>query len=159
METGRQIKLRDLGGIIVIDFIDMERENHRREVLNVLKKALSNDKAKYDILGISKFGLVEMTRERIHKTAKMVSYQACPYCQGRGKIKSGLTMSIFALKELRRFLKDKRPKQVNLTLNPVVIDEILKDKPNLRLMEQQFRAKINLISNPTLHIEELKISP
>ncbi|MCX5710730.1 MAG: ribonuclease E/G, partial [Candidatus Omnitrophica bacterium] len=68
VESARQLALRDLGGIIVIDFIDMEKERHRREVLNVLKKALSLDKAKYDILGISKFGVVEMTRERVHKT-------------------------------------------------------------------------------------------
>ena len=87
-EIARQLILRDLGGIIVIDFIDMEKESHRREVLNILKKALSNDRAKYDILGISKFGLVEMTRERIHKTVHTLSYQRCPYCEGKGKVKS-----------------------------------------------------------------------
>ena len=88
VEVARQLVLRDLGGIIVIDFIDMEKENHRREVLSTLKKALSNDRAKYDILGISKFGVVEMTRERVHKTVQMLSYQLCPYCGGRGKVKS-----------------------------------------------------------------------
>jgi len=158
VEIARQLALRDLGGIIVIDFIDMEKESHRREVLNVLKKALSIDKAKYDILGISKFGVVEMTRERIHKTVQMLSYQPCPYCKGKGKVKSAVTIAIFALKELSKFLKNKSLRQVNLTLAPAVIEEILKDKENLKFIERKFRTKINLISNPTAHIEEIKLS-
>jgi ribonuclease G len=158
LEAARQLALRDLGGIVVIDFIDMERESHRREVLNILKKALSTDKAKYDILGISKFGLVEMTRERVHKTVQMLSYQPCPYCEGRGKVRSPITTAIYALKELRRFLKDKNVRQANLTLAPAVIDEIMKNKEDLVALERQFRAKINLISNPSSHIEEIKIS-
>ena len=157
-EVARQLVLRDLGGIIVIDFIDMERENHRREVLNVLKRSLSGDRAKYDILGISKFGVVEMTRERIHKTVHMLSYQLCPYCQGKGKVKSPVTMAIYALKELKRYLEDKRLHQVNLTLAPVVIEEMFKDKEGLRAVENKFKARINLISNPASHIEEIKIS-
>jgi len=156
-EIGRQLALRDLGGIIVIDFIDMEKETYRREVLNILKKALSNDKAKYDILGISKFGVVEMTRERVHKTAQMLSYQSCPYCQGKGKVRSALTMSIYALRELRRFLKGKSLKQVSLTANPEVIDAIAKDKDTLRFLERRFRVKIELIPNPSANIEEIKI--
>lgn len=157
-EIARQLVLRDLGGIVVIDFIDMEKESHRRDVLNILKNALSKDSAKYDILGISKFGLVEMTRERIHKTVQMLSYQPCPYCHGRGKVRSPITTAIYALKELKRFLKDKSLKQVNLTLAPLVIDEILKDKENLRAIEYKFKTKINLISSPASHIEEIKVS-
>jgi ribonuclease G len=159
LEVARQLRLRDLGGIIVVDFIDMEKEGHRRELLNVLKKALSNDRAKYDILGISKFGLVEITRERIHNTVHALSYQNCPYCKGKGKVKSGLTTSIFALKELRRFLlKNKTLKEINLSLNPDVVDEILKDKDNLKGLEHKFKVKVNLVSNPSLHIEDLKIA-
>jgi ribonuclease G len=157
-EAARQIILRDLGGIIVIDFIDMERESHRREVLNTLKRSLAHDRAKYDILGISKFGLVEMTRERIHKTVQMLSYQPCPYCQGRAKVKSPLTMSVYALKELRRSFKAKPLKQVNICLNPAVADELLKEKANLKALERKFGSQINLIPSPAMHIEDLKIS-
>lgn len=157
-EVARQLRLRDLGGIIVIDFIDMQKEEHRREVLNVLKKALSNDRAKYDILGISKFGLVEITRERIHNPVYTISYQSCPYCQGKGKVRSTVTMSIYALRELKRFLKDTPLKQASLTLNPMVVDEISKDQVNLKSIEHKFKTKINLIPNPALHIEDVRIS-
>ncbi|MFH1198892.1 MAG: Rne/Rng family ribonuclease [Candidatus Omnitrophota bacterium] len=158
VEAARQLRLRDLGGIVVIDFIDMEKEGHRKEVLNILKKALNQDKAKYDILGISKFGLVEMTRERVHNTVHTLSYQSCPYCQGRGKVRSATTSSIQALKELKKFLKGKQLKQVSVSLAPAVIDEILKDKAILSQIENKFRTKINLISNPSMHIEDVKIA-
>jgi len=157
-EVAHQLKLRDLGGIIVIDFIDMNKEQHRREVLNVLKKALSLDKAKYDILGISKFGVVEMTRERVHNTVATLSYQACPYCQGRGRIKSALTVSIAALKELEKFLRAKSARQVTLTLNPAVIDELLKERAAINGIERTFRTRVNLVSDPSSHIETVKIS-
>ncbi len=158
VEIARQLVLRDLGGIIVIDFIDMEREGHRRELLNILKNALSSDRAKYDILGISKFGIVEMTRERIHKTVQMLSFHPCPYCKGKGKLRSPQTLGIFALKELKRYLKGKTLKQASVTLAPPVIDEILKDKEALRAVEHKYRTKINLISNPTAHLEDIKIA-
>lgn len=157
LETARQLILRDLGGIIVIDFIDMEKERHRREVLNILKDALNNDKAKYDILGISKFGLVEMTRERVHNTVAKMAYQDCPYCQGSGRIKSPLTMAIFALKELKRFLKEHPSRRVSLSLNPKVFEEVSKNRHGIRAIEHRFRTRIELISNPTLHIESLNI--
>ena len=158
LEIARQLVLRDLGGIIVIDFIDMERESHRRELLNILKNALSVDRAKYDILGISKFGIVEMTRERIHKTVQMLSFHPCPYCKGRGKLRSPQTLGIYALKELKRYLRGKSLKQASLTLAPPVIDEILKDKEALRVIEHKYRIKINLISNPTAHLEDIKFA-
>lgn len=158
VEIARQLVLRDLGGIIVIDFIDMEKESHRQEVLNVLKRALANDSAKYDILGISKFGLVEMTRERIHKTVLMLSFEPCPYCRGKAKVWSAVTAAIYALKELKRFLKAKLPKQANLTAHPAVIDKILKDKKTLSSIELEFKTKLNLIPNPASHIEEVRIS-
>lgn len=157
-EVAHQLRLRDLGGIIVIDFIDMYKEAHRREVLSVLKRNLSTDRAKYDILGISKFGLVEMTRERIHNTVQTLSFSVCPYCQGKGKVKSAVTMAIFVMKELGKYLKGKDLRQVNITLNPAVIDELLKAKTALNALERRFRTRLNFVAHPTAHIEEVKIS-
>ena len=158
VEAAHQLRLRDLGGIIVIDFIDMEKEFHRREVLRVLKEALNMDRAKYDILGISKFGLVEMTRERVHNTVQTLSFQDCPYCAGKGRVKSFTTMAIYALKELKKYLKDKRLREVTLTLHPEVANEIAKNKENVRFVERNLRVKLNLIPNPALKVEDINIS-
>jgi len=86
-EIARQLRLRDLGGIIVIDFIDMMHENHKRRVLEALQDALSKDHAKTEVNRISSLGLVEMTRKRSGRTIEAISFGPCPYCEGRGRIK------------------------------------------------------------------------
>jgi ribonuclease G len=86
-EAARQLRFRDVGGIIVIDFIDMSREQHRRQVLAVLKEGLAGDHAKTDVLGISKLGLVEMTRERTGRSLESISFSSCPHCRGTGRLK------------------------------------------------------------------------
>jgi len=158
VEIARQLRLRDLGGIIVIDFIDMEKEGHRREIFNILNRQLSKDKAKYDCLGISKFGLVQLTRERVHNTVQAQIYQPCPYCQARGKIKSTLSLCTMALRQLKQHLQFNRPSQVSVSLNPAVASLMERYRDSLRTLEYKFHAKINLISNPTQHLEEIKIA-
>lgn len=86
-EIARQLRLRDLGGIIVIDFIDMTREEHKRKVLDALQKALARDHAKTEVYKITPLGLVEMTRARTGKTIESMSFKKCPYCDGRGRVK------------------------------------------------------------------------
>ncbi|MBF0512313.1 MAG: Rne/Rng family ribonuclease [Candidatus Omnitrophica bacterium] len=86
-EIARQLRLRDLGGIIVIDFIDMNREEHKRKVLYALRDGLLKDHAKTEVNRISQLGLIEMTRARTGKTIESLEFHACPYCEGRGKVK------------------------------------------------------------------------
>lgn len=86
-EIARQLRIRDLGGIIVVDFIDMSREEHKRKVLEALKVELTKDMAKTEVNKISNLGLVEMTRERTGKTLESIKFSECPYCQGRGKVR------------------------------------------------------------------------
>lgn len=87
-EIARHLRLRDLGGIIVIDFIDMLKEIHKRQVLGALKRALAKDHAKTEVAKISSLGLVEMTRARTGKTIESISFRDCPYCEGRGKVRT-----------------------------------------------------------------------
>lgn len=89
-EIARQLRLRDVGGIIVIDFIDMNREVHRRKVVECLKLELSKDHAKTEVNRITSLGLVEMTRARTGNTLEALSFQNCPYCKGRGKVRRHL---------------------------------------------------------------------
>ncbi|HLF17457.1 MAG TPA: Rne/Rng family ribonuclease [Candidatus Omnitrophota bacterium] len=86
-EIARQLRLRDLGGIIVIDFIDMTREEHKRRLLEALNRALTKDPAKTEVFKISPLGLVEMTRARTGKTIESISFGECPYCDGRGRVR------------------------------------------------------------------------
>lgn len=158
-EIARELRLRDLGGIIVIDFIDMEREDHRREVLNNLKHALKEDRAKYEILGISKFGVVEMTRERVYRAIEALSYVSCPYCQGKGKVKSVSTMCIWVLKELKKQLSENpNKKEIQVTANPEVISKILKENEKfVEEIEKRYRAKVGFTLDPNAHIEQVKV--
>ncbi len=87
-EIAKQLRLRDLGGIIVIDFIDMTKESHRRQVLGILKNALARDHAKTEVSRISTLGLVEMTRARTGRTVESIAFSDCPYCEGRGRVKT-----------------------------------------------------------------------
>ena len=159
MEIARQLRLRDLGGIIVIDFIDMEKEENRKEVLRVLKDDLKNDRAKYEIIGISKFGLVEMTRERVYRAIESLSYASCPYCLGRGKIKSASTMAIWILKELKRiFSEDSAKCDAQVTAHPDVINLLLKEnEKSVELIERRFKARVGFTLAPNAHIEDVKI--
>lgn len=86
-EIARQLRLRDMGGIIVIDFIDMSREGHKRKIIETLEQELARDYAKTEVNRISPLGLVEMTRARTGKTLEAISFEDCPYCDGRGKMR------------------------------------------------------------------------
>lgn len=156
-EIARQIRLRDLGGIIVIDFIDMEKATQRKEVLSVLEKALKRDRAKINILPVSTLGLVEMTRQKMRKGIESVSYESCFYCRGRGQVKSSLTMSIHAFRKIKKFLKETKQRQINLTVHPNVANQILGDKRLLNDLENKFKAKVTITANPNFHIEDIKI--
>ncbi|MCM8791772.1 MAG: Rne/Rng family ribonuclease [Candidatus Omnitrophica bacterium] len=156
-EIARQLRLRDLGGIIVIDFIDMEDEQHRQKVFNALKEALRADRAHYDILGISRFGLVEMTRERIHRTVESIMYEDCPYCEGKGKVRSPITTAIYAIKGLKQYIKN-HPflRKVELIVHPLVLEALLQNKDMLNTLEHRFHTRIEMISDSSLHLEEIR---
>ena len=157
-ELARQLRLRDVGGIIVIDFIDMKQREQRHNVLETLKKALNKDYAKTHVLSISEFGLVEMTRQRIRKSLEGFSYQKCPYCGGRGLVKSLETMSIYAVKKLELGLKGMRAKEAQLNVNPALADYILKSfSDQLKRIEQKCRTKVTVVPNANFHIEDVNL--
>jgi len=99
-EIARQIRLRDLGGVIVNDFIDMRKEKHRRGVERALRDAIRRDRARTKILRTSPFGLVEMTRQRVRPSLKRSVFHDCPTCQGAGVVKSPESMSIDVVRML-----------------------------------------------------------
>jgi ribonuclease G len=105
-EIVRQIRLRDLGGLIIIDFIDMEREEHREQVYKTLRRALMEDKARTNVLEISELGLVEMTRKRVRQDLRSLFATQCPACKGSGTVKSDLTLAAEIARKVRAVASD-----------------------------------------------------
>ena len=157
-EIAKQIRLRDLGGIIIVDFIDMETHDHRRTVLRILEDSLRRDRAKTSVLNLSQLGLVEMTRQRMRKSLESASTQICPYCQGKGIVKSKETVTAEALQKLTHFLKPLKRDQVELTASPDVVEVLSRDNRKLiRVIESQTQNRVNLVGDPHLHVEEVRI--
>ncbi|MBI2095825.1 MAG: Rne/Rng family ribonuclease [Candidatus Omnitrophica bacterium] len=157
-EIAKQIRLRDLGGIIIIDFIDMERQDHRRTVLKILEDSLRRDRAKTSFLNLSQLGLVEMTRQRMRKSLESASTQQCPYCQGKGIVKSRETVASEALTKLAQFLKSLRREHVELTAAPEVIEVLARESGRVvRSIEQPGHNRVSLVPDTHLHVEEVKI--
>ncbi len=157
-EVPRQLKLRDLGGIIIIDFIDMDYADHRKQVFRTLERRLEDDKAKTNILNISSIGLVEMTRQRVRESIESKSYQKCPYCNGRGMVKSISTISIDLVRKLERVLQDTKSREVFVSMHPEVAYYISSPEKNMiKSLEMRFRKNIRIIEDPNIHVEEIKI--
>ena len=157
-EIPRQLKLRDLGGIIIIDFIDMDYPEHRKSVFRTLERRLEDDKAKTNILNISSIGLVEMTRQRVRKSVEGKSYQKCPYCNGRGIVKSIATVSIELMRRLERELQQTRSREAFVSLHPEVAYFVSSSERNMiKPLERRFHKAIRIIEDPNIHIEDIKI--
>ena len=157
-EVPRQLKLRDLGGIIIIDFIDMEFSSHRKTVFKTLEKELEDDKAKTNILNISSIGLVEMTRQRVRRSIESKSYRKCPYCNGRGIVKSVPTISLELMRKLERAMQDVRSRDVFVSLHPEIAYHVSAPERNMiKPLERRFRKYIRVIEDPNLHMEDIKI--
>lgn len=157
-EIARQIRLRDLGGIIIIDFIDMGVSKNRQRVLEALKRAIKPDRAKTNILPLSPIGLIEMTRQRIRGSLESMYYQVCPYCQGRGSVKSIATMSIETQRLIKQHLGQKKPTQVRARVHPLVAQRLLSVDKNLILqLERQFRSRISIQEDSSLQIDDIRM--
>ncbi len=124
----RQIRLRGLGGIIIIDFIDMEEEEHRKQVLETLKTAMARDTAKWQIGEISPFGLVQMTRKRTRESLERLLCEPCPTCGGRGRIKTVETVCIEIMREVVREARQYRIQQLLVIAAPDVIERLLDEE-------------------------------
>ena len=156
-ELAKQIRLRDLGGIIIFDFIDMASQSHRQKVYNILQSALRRDRAKTNIIFISEFGLVEMTRQRIRKSLESVSFQECPYCHGRGSVRSALTGSINALRQAKRLFQKQHCREVELIVHPDIAARLQQeDRAAVQQLERQMHGRVRIKAESGIHLEEVK---
>lgn len=156
-EIARQLRLRDIGGLIIVDFIDMKDRDHRRDLLNHMRDYMSKDRAQHTILPLSKFGLLQITRQRVRPEVNIDTSEVCTMCKGTGKIMP----TILVTDEIERdisFIIENRPKvQINLQVHPFVYSYLKRGLPNLQ-MKWYFKYKkwIKVFQNSDFSISEYK---
>ena len=157
-EVVRQIRLRDLGGIIVIDFIDMDNPEHRRMVYKLLQQALDKDRARTNLLHISELGLVEMTRQRTRPSLATVLTEPCPYCDGHGSVLSTDTITIDLLRSIKKAHRKSRKKRLRVVANEHIVSHLLDDKTGkLGQLEKSMSLQIRLQGDADIHLEDYQI--
>jgi len=158
-EIVRQIRLRDLGGIIVIDFIDMDERKNRQKVMQALEEAMKVDRAPYKILQFNDFGLVAITRKRVKQSLERTLCSPCPHCEGAGYVKSVQTIVSEILTEARKMASSVEGKDVMLRVNPDVA-KVLKSHQNkyLEELEEILRRPVLVKSDPLIHHEKFDLA-
>ena len=155
-EIARQLKLRNIGGLVVVDFIDMHSKQNQKEVVMRLQSALKRDKAKSSILPLSEFGLLEMTRQRVTESIRQSVYDECPYCHGRGLVKSLLSICLELQRALQSLLSLEKEKDVRIDVNPSVAVSLRENLDILKKIEEQYNANLTITSNPKMDLEDYK---
>jgi ribonuclease G len=157
-EIAYQLRLRNLGGLIILDFIDMEKEVHREKVSSALEEILKKDKSKTNILKISELGLVEMTRKRVRESIGRTLCESCPYCEGKGYVKSRTTMAYELFRELRRELRNLPGYRITLQVHPEVA-AVLSDEERhgIEELERRYEKQISITPRPGYHVEQFDI--
>ncbi|MBI5387188.1 MAG: Rne/Rng family ribonuclease [Verrucomicrobia bacterium] len=161
-EICRQLRLRNVGGLIVLDFIDMKSRRDQQQVYQRMKELLRRDRSKTHILPISQLGLMEMTRQRHTESLRASVYDDCPYCKGKGRVKSSLTMSVEIQRKLSEILKrrqrDESDFQLKIVVHPTVLDRLrTEDEKLITEMEKKYFGKLLFRAEASLHAEQFKI--
>ncbi len=154
----RQLRLRDIGGIIVIDFIDMARSRNREQVLKTLRKALDGDKTKSYVMEVSPLGLVEMTRQNVTDGVREILTIPCPTCEGEGVVLSGETVAFDVLRSLRDVVEERpKPDAYLIRVNPKVAAELLRGDSGLHDFEEESGKHFHFEGGEALPIDSFEV--
>ena len=157
-EIARQLRLRNLGGIIIIDFIDMENEQHREDLYTVFQEAMRDDKSKVNILKLSEFGLVQMTRKRLSESLPQMMCEPCLYCGGEGFIKSRRTICHEIFRKITRDARKIGGSHVTIKVHPHIADMMLNEESyTIELLEQKTGKRFTIIPVPDMHIKRYDV--
>ena len=158
-EVVRQLRLRDIGGIIVIDFIDMARSRNRDQVLKTMRKHLDEDRTKTYVVEVSPLGLVEMTRQNVTDGVREILTTRCPTCDGEGVVRSAETVAIEVLRELRKLIEQRpKPEAHLIRLNPRVAAELLREDSGLTELEAETGKHFHFEGGATLPIDTFEVA-
>ena len=164
-EIARQIRLRNVGGLVVLDLIDMADKKDQQLVYKTLKDHLTKDRARTRIYPISPLGLLEMTRQRENESLESSTFDNCPYCKGRGLVKSTTSMSVEIQRKLNEVLAKRKRNNLlkpghpfTLTANPKILERFKnEDKKVLQGIESDYNVRVSLQPDPSYHIEEYSL--
>ena len=163
-EIARQIRLRNLGGLIIMDFIDMKERRHRNAVYEKMVELMSQDRAKTHILPISQLGIMQMTRQRQQESLSSNLYTDCPYCRGRGIVKSATTMSVELQRKLSSVVRrlttrnDGKEYALRVLVHPSILERLRSEDADLLVrMEKIHGVKLAFRADPNYHVENFKI--
>ncbi len=158
VELARQLRLRDMGGIIVVDFIDLHTPNNRKALYEKLKTEMKKDKARHNILPPSKFGVVQITRERVRPETNITTVEKCPACDGTGEIKASILLVDEIENNMRYFIKEQNEKQLTVTVHPYLEAYLNKGtffKPSIvGQWKKKYKIKLLVNANNNYHIME-----
>ncbi len=152
-EIARQIRLRDIGGIILIDFIDMATEQHRDELLAALREALRRDRTRTNVLGLTQLGLVEMTRKKIRQRVSTIMHTTCPYCSGSGRILTAQSVALDVYRQYRRVSEATTAPRFMLKAHADVVEYLEKSG-----MAKEMR-NVDFYASRSAHAESFKLTP
>jgi len=159
-EIACQLRLRNIGGIIIIDFIDMEKESNREKVCQALKQALKKDKSKTNVLRMSELGLIEMTRKRIRENIGRVLSEPCFYCEGEGYLKSKTTVCYEILREIERERGELFGRNVMVTAHTSIANLLCDEEAsNVEKIENELKVRIVVKGDSNFHLEQYEIVP
>ncbi|MEK6560506.1 MAG: Rne/Rng family ribonuclease, partial [Nitrospirota bacterium] len=157
-EASYQLRLRNIGGIIIIDFIDMEKEKNKERVFNAMVEAFSEDRARTNIIRMSELGLIEMSRKRTRENLMRTLCEPCSYCSGRGYTKSAISICHEIFREIRKTAKSSKDKKVVVTTNQNVATLIFdEERQIIEELEKEYQKRIVIKGDAALHIEEYDI--
>jgi ribonuclease E len=155
-EAARQLRLRDLAGLVVIDFIDMKREGNNRAVMERLVDCLKEDKARMEVGKINRFGVLVMTRQRLRPSLQQVSHEACPTCQGTGKVKSIEALVLSVVRRIKAILSRDAIAEIKVKLMPAIALAVLNQKrKELTALEDAFDSRIVILADPEIPFGEM----
>ncbi|MCI6752263.1 MAG: ribonuclease E/G, partial [Selenomonas bovis] len=156
-EILKQIRLRDIGGIIIVDFIDMEKESQKEALLAYLREAVKHDRAKTNIIDITPLGLVEITRRKSRSNFESIIYSECPTCQGRGRIESPETVAIRISRDIRRMEhKSHAANGYEIEVHESVAEELRQSQLMMNLAAE-YGTDIKVVVRPGIHPENYAI--
>jgi ribonuclease G len=160
-EIARQLRLRNIGGLIIADFIDMKSRRDQQAVYNLMKERLKRDKARTHVLPISQLGLMEMTRQRAQESLSDTIYENCPYCGGRGVVKTTMSTSVELHRTLNTVMRRYQDSihDIRVILNPDVLKRLKEEDEELLVeLERRYAGRLMFRADPTFHHEKFVIT-